>query len=101
LSYDRVYRLIGQLPDISRTKKKALDIDGVWNTEHLLAFLIDAINVNTWVAANHGVPPSKQSKPLDRFYRPGDSPKKDVKKFDKVAYARLLLLQEQERLRNG
>lgn len=74
LSYDRVIRLIGQLPNESRyLKKKMQGLDYEWTTEqYMLAQIIDSLAAIIWQNANANTKPGKQSRKPKPLQRPSD-----------------------------
>jgi len=76
LSLGRFESLVKNLPRESRTVQKIVGERVSWGeSEHLLASLIDAVQLNSWIAANVYTPASKRSPVPERFPRPGTEPR--------------------------
>jgi hypothetical protein len=74
MSYDRVIRLIGQLPNESRYNlKKMQGLDYEWTIEqYMMAQVIDSLSAIIWQNANANTKPGKQTKKPTPIQRPMD-----------------------------
>lgn len=95
MSYDRVMRLISQLPVKSRFMKKFHKVEPSWDTDYLLAGIIDCIRENSWLTWNVHFDKKNRSKLPERFYRPGDKVKDSgPKEIPKAVLDKLLKQKE-------
>ena len=72
MTFRRVATLAAQLRPGSRLAAARMADDAWSGQEYLLAALVDAVALNTWVTMNHGVERSKQSQRPEPMSRPSD-----------------------------
>lgn len=88
LSWRRLGVLVRHLPHDSAIARAVHGEQADWGpVEHLLAGVIDRLEVANWQRANHGAKKAAQSKPPKPMPRPGQAQKQQARRTD--TYARL------------
>lgn len=73
LSWRRLRSLVERLPVTSRTARAQHGETSSWGTvEHLLAGIVDRLEIGNWQRANAGVKKPNQTRPPKPMPRPGD-----------------------------